>query len=310
VTPSPQPLHPDFGPLVESWRLALDADGYADNTLRSYARAVDSLARWLAEHHPDVGPVEMTRDHVRGWVVHVRESTSSGTARSHFAGVRHFTRWMVAEGETTVDATDGIRTPAANDPSTPVLSLDQIRAVLGTCSGNDFANRRDRAILFVFIDCGVRLAECTGLALDDVELRDRILFVRGKGSNRSGPRLRGVPFGAKCTQALDRYLRVRRKHPHAALPALWLGARGRPTLSADGIERMILRRAASVGVELTPHVFRHSWASQFRAAGGSEGDLMVLGGWRNRSMLDRYGKVAASERAQEAYRRLALGDRL
>jgi site-specific recombinase XerD len=309
VLPSPQP-HPDFAPLTDSWNLSLRADGYADNTITSYTRAVTYLAGWLAEHHPGVGPAELTRDHVRGWVVQVRDAASSGTARSHFAGVRHFAKWLVAEGEVEQDPTAGIRTPAANDPRTPVLTLDQIRALLGTCSGNDFINRRDRAILFVFVDCGVRLAECTGIALDDVDLRARILFVRGKGSNRSGPRLRGVPFGVKCAQALDRYLRERRKHPHAGLPTLWLGARNRPTLSADGIERMLLRRAESVEIELTPHVFRHSWASQFRAAGGSEGDLMVLGGWRNRQMLDRYGAVAAAERAQDAYRRLALGDRL
>ncbi|HEY9413293.1 MAG TPA: tyrosine-type recombinase/integrase, partial [Pseudonocardia sp.] len=215
--------HPDFAALVDSWTLALQADGYSANTLRSYRRAVAYLAAHLAEHHPGVGPAELTREHVRGWVVHVREATSSGTARSHFAGVRHFTRWCVAEGEAEVDATEGIRTPAPNDPSTPVLALDDIRALIGTCTGNDFLARRDRAILLVFIDCGVRLAEIAGLGLDDVDLRDRVLFVRGKGSNRSGPRLRAVPFGVRCARELDRYVRERRKHPYASAPQLWLG---------------------------------------------------------------------------------------
>jgi integrase len=74
---------------------------------------------------------------------------------------------------------------------------------------------------------------------------------------------------------------------------------------------MLKRRAALVGLEgVHPHVFRHSWASAFRAAGGSEGDLLVLGGWRSRAMLDRYGKAAAADRAAESYRRLSLGDRL
>jgi integrase/recombinase XerC len=114
----------------------------------------------------------------------------------------------------------------------------------------------------------------------------------------------------KCAQALDRYLRERRRRPFTEQPQLWLGDRGRATLAADGIDAMLKRRGARVGIQIHPHMFRHTWASQFRADGGSEGDLMVLGGWRSRTMLDRYGATVAQERAHEAARRHSLGDRL
>lgn len=300
-----------FADLTVSWELALSSDGYARNTLTSYMRAVASFAAWLAEHHPEVDAASVRRDHVRGWVVHVRESASSGTARSWFAGVRHFFRWMVAEDERDDDPTAGIKTPAPNDPTTPVLSEDQIRALLATCSGRTFIDRRDAAIIYLLADGGLRLAEVSALPVDAVDVRARVVEVLGKGTNRSGPRRRIVQLGVKATQALDRYLRERRKHPHAERPQLWLGDRGRPTLSPDGLDAMLKRRAAKAGITgLHPHVFRHSWASAFRAAGGSEGDLMVLGGWRSRSMLDRYGKAVAAERARDAYRQLSLGDRL
>ena len=124
--------HPDFDVLTVSWELALRADGYAANTVTAYQNAVRSLAGWLAEHHPDVGPAELERQHIRGWLV---------------------------------------------------------------------------------------------------EVRDR-------------------------------------------------------------------------------HAFRHTWAHAFRAAGGNEGDLMLLGGWRSRAMLDRYGKAATADRAADAYGRLSPGDRI
>ncbi|WP_185734986.1 tyrosine-type recombinase/integrase [Micromonospora globispora] len=303
--------HPDFDLLAESWHLSLNADGYAANTLRAYPNALRQLAGWLAVHHPGVGPLDVTRDQVRAWIVHVRESSSSGTARSWFAGVRHFFRWLVTEGETDRDPTDGIRTPPPNQPTTPVLALDDVRALLGTCTGREFVDRRDAAILYTFIDGGLRLAEVAGLALDDVHLRERALVVRGKGSNRSGPRYRQATLSVKGAQALDRYVRERRRHPHAERPALWLGARGRAALSHDGIEAVLHRRAAQAGIgSFHAHMLRHTWASQARAAGLSEGDLMVLGGWRSRQMLDRYGAAVAAERAADAYRRLALGDRL
>lgn len=303
-------MHPDFAVLEESWKLTLDADGYAVNTIASYQQALRHFATWLAAEHPDIGPADVTRNHVRSWIVYVREKASSGTARSWFPAVRKFYRWAVDEGEADADPTDGIRTPSPNDPTTPVLTIAQVRDLLGTCEARTFVGRRDAAIIYAFVDGGLRLAEMAALQLTDVDTRDRLLFVEGKGTNRSGPRRRAVPLGVKSTRALDRYLRERRRHPYAELPQLWLGDRGRATLGSAGVKRMIERRGERVGLDIHAHMFRHTWASEFRKAGGNEGDLMVLGGWRNRAMLDRYGKVAAGERAQEAYRRLAFGDRI
>jgi site-specific recombinase XerD len=303
--------HPDFAVLSVSWELALRADGYADGTVKAYQNAVRSLADWLAEQHPEVGPTELEPQHIRGWLVDVRERLSSNTARGWFAGVWHFCRWMESEGETDRDATAGIRTPAPGDPETAVLTDEALRALLATCTGTDFTSRRDTAIIMLFLDGGLRLSELAGLQVADVDLRDRIVYVAGKASRRSGPRHRAVPLGIKAARALDRYLRERRRHPYADTPRLWLGSRGRPALAADGVDAMLKRRGADAGIrDLHPHAFRHTWAHAFRAAGGNEGDLMLLGGWRSRAMLDRYGKAAAADRAADAYRRLSLGDRI
>jgi integrase/recombinase XerC len=196
--------HPDFAVLTVSWELALRADGYADNTVKAYQNAVRSLAGWLAEHHPDVGPAQLERQHIRGWLVEVRERHSSNTARGWFAGVRHFCRWLQSEGEADRDATAGIRTPAPGDPKTPILSDADLRALLATCAGTDFTARRDTAIIMLFLDGGLRLSELAGLQVADVDLRDRIVYVAGKASRRSGPRHGAVPLGVKAARALDR----------------------------------------------------------------------------------------------------------
>ena len=74
---------------------------------------------------------------------------------------------------------------------------------------------------------------------------------------------------------------------------------------------MLKRRAAVAGLgHVHSQALRHTWAAAFRQAGGSEGDLMALGGWRNRQQLDRYGKATAAERAREAAKRYSLSDRL
>jgi site-specific recombinase XerD len=303
-------VHPDFDALTTSWMLTLESDGYSKNTLAAYRQALGSFAAWMSAHAAGVGPVDADRNHVRGWLVHLRENTSPNTARGWFAGVRHFFRWMLAEGERPDDATLGIRTPPKSDPHTPVLKTDDLRALLATCDGNSFRGRRDAAIILVLADGGLRLAEVAGLRVIDVDIRDRVVFVVGKGSNRSGPRRRAVPLGVKSARAVDRYLRERRKHPFHELPHLWLGDRNRQDLSNGAIVAVLKRRGAEAGIVLHAHMLRHTWASEFRTAGGEEGDLMVLGGWRSRQMLDRYGKAAADDRARAAYRRRSLGDRL
>jgi site-specific recombinase XerD len=308
-------LPPDWQVLVDGWLLTLASDGYSPKSVSTYRAGLQSLTDWLQNRQESemqaVGPLDLTRHHIRGWLAHVRERNGATTAKTYFAGVRHFCRWLVAEGETTTDATAGVKTPVPSEPATPVLSAGDLKRLLKTCEGTDFANRRDTAVLLVLADGGLRLAELCGLKVGDVDMAARVLLVAGKGTQRGGPRHRAVPFGIRTAQALNRYLRHRARHPYAASPMLWLGAQGRAVLRADGVVELIRRHGTRAGLEgLHPHVFRHTWASQFRAAGGSEGDLMVLGGWRNRAMLDRYGKSAAAGRAAESYRRLSLGDRL
>lgn len=304
------PSYPEFDILLESWDLALNADGYPPTTRRSYAHAMRSLTEWLAEYADAPAPGEVTRDHVRGWVVHVRETKTANSARTWLSGVRHFFKWLMEEGEIDDNPALGVKMPPPGETRTPILTEAQLKALLASCAGRTFIDRRDNAVIRLFLDGGVRLAELSGIKVEDVDLRERLVIVWGKGTRRSGPRPRAVPLGVKSAQALDRYLRERRKHPFADSPELWLGGRGRGPISAEGVKAILQRRAASCGIQVHPHVLRHTWASAFRSAGGSEGDLMVLGGWRSRQMLDRYGRAAAEDRARDAYRKRSLGDRL
>lgn len=227
-----------------------------------------------------------------------------GTIRLYFIAVRAFYQWHVAEGNIEVDPTAGIEAPTVKDDGrpTPTIKREPMRELLAV-PGEGFLPRRDAALLLVFFDAGLRLEECTALQLDDVDVGSGALIVRGKYG-----RMRLVQLGARTRRALDRYLMARRKERHAALPDLWICYRG--ALSYAGMRATIMRHGRRVGLHVHPHMLRHTWASEAKKAGVSEGDMMTLGGWKTPAMVHHYGRDAAEERARESYRRLSVADRL
>lgn len=287
--------------MFDSWDLSMRARNLATKTRSCYLEAATQLVDLALV--ADVA--DLTRTHVQEYLADQAATRAPATVSLRFRALQQFFKWLTAEGEIDANPMVGLDPPEVPEVPVPVISHEDMRLMLKTCDGKEFADRRDAAMIRLFLDGGVRLSELAGINVDDVDLRGQTVRVLGKGR-----RERVVPFGVKVAQSIDRYTRLRVRHTYADHPALWLGAKGKAGLTPNGVYQMVRRRARAVGLEIHPHQFRHTFAHQWLAEGGTEGDLMMLTGWRSRSMLDRYGKSAAGERARNAHRTMSLGDRL
>lgn len=291
--------------LARSWYRSLRAKNLSPRTVAAYRLAVDQLTEYLDDHEEPLEVDAIAANSIRGYLGHVLDTRASATAHQRYASLVQLFRWLHREGEIESNPMERVDPPKVEEKPVPVLTTDELRSLLATCSGKDFEDVRDQAILRLFIDTGIRLGEMAGLHTFDVDLDLGVAVVRGKGN-----RLRTVPFGDRTTEALDRYERTRRRHRKASEPWLWLGLKGK--LGDTGISQVVLRRGAQAGLDgrLHPHIFRHTFAHRWLHDGGSEGDLQRLAGWKSPQMLQRYGASAADERARDAHKRLGLGDKL
>jgi integrase len=248
--------------------------------------------------------VGISWEHVETFLAWLLATKSPATAETRHKALRRFFGWLVAEGELDHSPLERVKPPRVPARPPAVLTEDQLRRLIKACEGTEFVDRRDMAIIRLLIDTGLRRGELAGLTVGDIDLDANVAVVLGKEC-----RPRACPFGRKTAVALDRYLRARLHHPQAHQPGLWLGQRG--ALRHDAVYCIVQNRADAAGIgTIHPHLFRHTFAHAWLAAGGQEGELMRLAGWRSRTMLGRYGASAADERARDAYRHFAPGDRL
>jgi integrase/recombinase XerD len=292
----------DLTDLLDSWLLRLRAERKADQTLTSYRLGVQQYLAFCAKEgiKPGLDP-----DSLAAFVNAILDSGKApATAILRQLAVRRFSAWLADEDEIDRDLLLGVKPPKMDDPVVPSLSDEQLAALIAACHGRSFTQRRDEALVRLMAETGARAGEVLGMTVPEVDLtRGLALIRRGKGGKG-----RYVPFGPQTGAAIDRYLRVRRRHRLAASDALWLGATN-PTFGYAALLKILKTRARTAGIdEFHPHMLRHTFASRWLRLGGSEQGLLVTAGWSRREMLDRYTRDTSAYRAADEARHLGLGD--
>lgn len=293
---------PDLAALLPSWQLSMRAERKSPATVASYTEGALAFLRWCEAE--DVTP-EVTKQSVQAFTADLLDQgAQAATARSRHMALRRFAAWLAEEGEIDANPLLGVKPPKLDNKVVEALSDEQLRLLIRACTGKELIDRRDEAIVRLMAETGLRAGEVLAMSLADVDLQNgRATVRRGKGGKG-----RSVPFGPQTAAAIDRYLRARRSHRLSSTDALWLGGGGQ-TFSYHGLNLALKRRAAAAGIaNFYLHLMRHTAATRWLRAGGSEQGLMSVAGWTTRSMLDRYTGASAAERATAEARDLGLGE--
>lgn len=295
---------------LASWLRYLRAERKSPHTLKTYSAAVRAYVRWCRTTGNDP---EINKEQLIDFIEHMitnggrsGKGCESTTIKTRYDIMRLFSAWLATEGIIDADELRTVRPPQVDEKVVPVLSLEQIHGLLKTCGSGarrSFTDIRDELIIRLMLETLARASEVADMDLEDVDIATESAIIRrGKGG-----RGRRVPLGPKTVVALDRYLRLRARHKLAGTRKLLLGDRNR-SFGYPGLYQTLKGRANKAGFEFHPHMTRHTGADRWLEAGGSEGGLMAVGGWKRREMLDRYTRARSASRAVDEARRLNLGD--
>src|SRR5918994_4640409 len=216
------------------------------------------------------------------------------------AAVRSFYAFAIREGHATRDIPALVDAPRPGSYLPDVLAQEDVIRILDTPPPDQAVGIRDRAILELLYGCGLRVSELVGLDTDRVDLKGQQVRVIGKGNKE-----RRVPMGDEARERLHRYRIGPRVEWTAArpTPAVFVGKRGN-RMSRELVWRVVKRWTEAAGVEerVTPHTFRHSFATHLLEGGADLRVVQALLGHASISTTQLYTHLTG-ERVREVYAR-------
>jgi integrase/recombinase XerD len=276
--------------------------GLSRNTLEAYRTDLLQFGRFLEERHvtsADAAPRDVS-DFLTGLASGngTVKPSSPATVHRKAACLRSFYRHLRREGVRDSDPAASLSPPRRGHKLPQVLTRGEVERLLANPKGTEPSALRDRALLELMYACGLRASEAIGLAVADVDLEDRVLRARGKGSKE-----RIVPIGGSAVTAVRIYLERGRPAlvKGVSQPVLFLNFRG-GGLTRQGLYKIVRRHAVASGLgdRMSPHTLRHTFATHLLAGGCDLRSVQEMLGHADVATTQLYTHLS-SQRLKDVY---------
>lgn len=273
---SPQPVQSlSLETTLERYLRSLDAKNRSTATIKAYRADLTQFVSWLRGTNVTIDtPEDVERLEITEYLGALSDRGLSGVSRARkLAAIREYFRFAEIEGLVTASPVKGIDTPRVEKRGRNYLTPEEYNRLLAMAGGNP----RDYCILMTFLQTGVRVSELCALTLQDIDLTNKVLYVRqGKGMSA-----RSIELEKKGIQALKSWLVIR---PHDAGNHLFLNRDNEP-FGERGVQKLLAKYCRLTGItkRISPHSLRHTFASFKAEAGVSPFQLQQ---WLAHSSLD------------------------
>ncbi len=293
---------------VEEFLGALQQEGLAAKSLRAYDYALTSLHRWFLHVDGSVPePHAVGREHVAEFLGYQRTvcRLSPATVNQQLAGLRRYFGWAQVQGLTRHNPAERVKRAKQQRPEPRSLTRSEILRLYRVAREGRRHAERDVTVLSLLYGAGLRLSEAVNLDVDDFEQtpggRDWTVIIRDSKGGKS----REVPLIPDVRDAIKDYLEVR---PQVPEQALLLSSRLK-RISSNGLWRVVRRMGSKAGVEVTPHMLRHSFGRHLHAQGVPLADIATLMGHESIQTTLRYAQPTRRELRRLLNEKLAFGPR-
>jgi site-specific recombinase XerD len=312
---------------IESYIQDHVGGNHSPKTLEWHQTALGLLQAFLEQEEGLTDVREIEADHLTRWFTFMRKNPgargnirSERTIQTYARSVRAFFHWLIRRQLLEINPFDLVTFPKVGKPLIQTITTEEFESLLAACTPPNetgpIAERaavRNRAILWVFYDTGIRVSELCGLRLENLDRRRGVLTVCGKGSKE-----RRIALGQNCQRHLLYYLDHHRPDEEelsewgsAGEDHLFLSETRLP-LTKNGVTLLFARLKRRVGItgrRVSPHIFRHTFAIRYLINGGDPFSLQELLGHEDMATVKIYMRMN-DETIQEQKRKFSPGDHL
>jgi len=293
---------------ISEYLMAVEVEGKTPRTVKTYGETLARFRRIGRELELPDDAIEFRARDVYAYLKAVADTgVSLGTRHRRHREVRAFFSWMLRMHYIERHPFTGIPNVRVEQKVISPLSETEIHTLLDACDIEDEYGCRNRAMILLLLDTGIRASELHGLELEDVDLKSRRVHIRhGKGRKQ-----RVVAFGHGPAYALSMYVVLwRGEKPGALFLTVGSHSRKRRPVNPHHLGTVLLRLGRECGVHANPHRFRHTFATWAIEDQARELDVQYLLGHSTSAMVRRYSATYDAAKAAEAHASFSPASRL
>ena len=256
----------------------------SQNTVTSYCSDVEKFLAAYGGRPEDACPADI-EDYLSA-----RRQLSERSQARLVSSLRSFFDWMIKEGYISDNPCDRVEAPKLGVYLPSVLSEEEVDRIIGCVDTSSWTGKRDRAILEVLYGCGLRVSEASGLKISSLFLEQGFIRIIGKGNKE-----RLVPIGEIALEALEAYMEDRPVPAAKADDLVFLNRFGK-SISRVSLFKIVKKYTLAAGImkEISPHTFRHSFATHLIEHGADLRGVQEMLGHENIATTEIYTHVDSS----------------